>query len=970
MTFAVGSLVAARGREWVVLPESVDDFLVLRPLGGTEEEVAGVFPSLENVKPAQFAPPDPSSLGDFRSCRLLRDAVRLGFRSSAGPFRCFGSIAVEPRPYQLVPLLMALKLDPVRLLIADDVGIGKTIEAGLVASELISRGEADRLAVLCPPALAEQWQRELREKFHLEAELVLPSTVSRLERGCGPGVSLFERHPYVIVSMDFIKSESRRLDFLRACPDLVIVDEAHTCAAPAESRGADRRERPSVYRGGSHQRHALVRGLAEKPGRHLVLVTATPHSGKEEAFRSILGLLDRSFLDLPHDLSGEANRPNRARLAAHLVQRRRGDIRHYLNAETDFPERKDRELSYDLSADYRSLFERVLAYARETVQGEEKGTRRERIRWWSAIALLRSLASSPAAAAATLRKRAETADAERDADVAQLDELGARAALDLTEDEGVEGLDVAPGAAPGEEGSAGDTGRRRLLEFARLAEGLRGEKDAKLHAAAKVLKQLLAEGYNPIVFCRFIPTAGYVAEELRGLLPKGVEIAAVTGELPPEERELRIDALATKAAEGKKVLLVATDCLSEGVNLQHTWSAVFHYDLSWNPTRHEQREGRVDRYLQKSPEVRVVTFFGRDNRIDGIVLDVLLRKHKKIRSDLGISVSVPGEAEDVMKAVFEGLFLRGRADAGVQGVFEEFEEFFKPTQQKLHGEWQAAADREKRSRTLFAQETIKTAEVEAEMKAAQAAVGSGADAARFVREALAAHRAVIRQEADPLVAEFSESPQALRESLNEALRAKGTAQNLLRARFDGRSAKDVVLLTRTHPVVQALGSWVLDTALDPKAGGVARRCGALRTNAVARRTTLLLVRFRFHVVTEKGRDERRELLAEEAALLAFAGAPASADWLDPAAAEALLDAAPTGNLDPGLARDAVHKVVADLAALDPFLTIAARDRAAVLHAAHERVREASRSRVKTREVAPQPPVDVLGVYVFLPEARA
>ncbi len=958
MTFAVGSLVAARGREWVVLPESEDDFLVLRPLGGTEEEVAGVFPSLENVKPAQFAPPDPSSLGDFRSCRLLRDAVRLGFRSSAGPFRCFGSIAVEPRPYQLVPLLMALKLDPVRLLIADDVGIGKTIEAGLVASELIARGEADRLAVLCPPALAEQWQRELREKFHIEAELVLPSTVSRLERGCGPGVSLFERHPYVIVSMDFIKSESRRLDFLRACPDLVIVDEAHTCAAQADGRG------------GSHQRHALVRGLAEKPGRHLVLVTATPHSGKEEAFRSILGLLDRSFLDLPHDLSGEANRPNRARLAAHLVQRRRGDIRHYLNAETDFPDRKDRELSYDLSADYRSLFERVLAYARETVQGEEKGTRRERIRWWSAIALLRSLASSPAAAAATLRKRAETADAERDADVAQLDELGARAALDLTEDEGVEGLDVAPGAAPGEEGSAGDAGRRRLLEFARLADGLKGEKDAKLHAAAKVLKQLLAEGYNPIVFCRFIPTAGYVAEELRSLLPRGVEIAAVTGELPPEEREQRIDALAVKAAEGKKVLLVATDCLSEGVNLQHSFNAVFHYDLSWNPTRHEQREGRVDRYLQKSPEVRVVTFFGRDNRIDGIVLDVLLRKHKKIRSDLGISVSVPGEAEDVMKAVFEGLFLRGRADAGVQGVFEEFEEFFKPTQQKLHGEWQAAADREKRSRTLFAQETIKTAEVEAEMKAAQAAVGSGADAARFVREALAVHRAVIRQEADPLVAEFSEAPLALRESLNEALRAKGTAQNLLRARFDGRSAKDVVLLTRTHPVVQALGSWVLDTALDPKAEGVARRCGAIRTTAVSRRTTLLLLRFRFHVVTEKGKEARRELLAEEAGLLAFEGAPATPTWLDPAEAEALLDAAPTGNLDPGLARDAVHKVVADLAALDPYLTTAAKDRAAVLHAAHERVREAARSRVKTREVAPQPPVDILGVYVFLPEARA
>jgi hypothetical protein len=140
MTFAVGSLVKVRGREWVVLPESADDMLILRPLGGTEDEVAGIYLPLERVESAQFDLPDPSHHGDYRSSRLLRDAVRLGFRSSAGPFRSFARIAVEPRPYQLVPLLMALKLDPVRLLIADDVGIGKTIEAGLIAWELYRSG--------------------------------------------------------------------------------------------------------------------------------------------------------------------------------------------------------------------------------------------------------------------------------------------------------------------------------------------------------------------------------------------------------------------------------------------------------------------------------------------------------------------------------------------------------------------------------------------------------------------------------------------------------------------------------------------------------------------------------------------------------------------------------------------------------------------------------------------------------------
>ena len=183
MSFAVGSLVTARGREWVVLPESDPDLLLLRPLGGSEEEVTGIYMPLEVVKPATFDLPNPDRLGDFRSSRLLRDALRLGFRSSAGPFRSFARIAIEPRPYQLVPLLMALRLDPVRLLIADDVGIGKTVEAALIARELLDRGEVKRLAVLCPPQLAEQWQRELRGKFNIGAELVLPGTATKLERG-------------------------------------------------------------------------------------------------------------------------------------------------------------------------------------------------------------------------------------------------------------------------------------------------------------------------------------------------------------------------------------------------------------------------------------------------------------------------------------------------------------------------------------------------------------------------------------------------------------------------------------------------------------------------------------------------------------------------------------------------------------------------------------------------------------------
>src|SRR5438128_1680290 len=147
MSFQVGSLVRARGREWVVLPQKEDDLLLLRPLGGTDNDACGIYLPLEPaaVYSASFQPPDPEQAGDHAACALLRDAVRLGFRAGAGPFRSLGRIAVEPRPYQLVPLLMALKQSPIRLLIADDVGIGKTIEASLIARELLDRGEISRL---------------------------------------------------------------------------------------------------------------------------------------------------------------------------------------------------------------------------------------------------------------------------------------------------------------------------------------------------------------------------------------------------------------------------------------------------------------------------------------------------------------------------------------------------------------------------------------------------------------------------------------------------------------------------------------------------------------------------------------------------------------------------------------------------------------------------------------------------------
>ncbi|MDY0208390.1 MAG: DEAD/DEAH box helicase, partial [Pseudomonas sp.] len=317
--FAPGNLVHARGREWVVQNESTESWLKLRPLGGTDDDTISLIPELElePVKSATFQWPDANKPGNHSAALLLRDALRLNLRTGAGPFRSFGNIAVEPRAYQLVPLLMALRLNTVRLLIADDVGIGKTIEAGLIVRELMDRGEISKLAVLCPPHLVEQWQSELENRFNLSSVALTSATASRVEREVPYGVSLMDHYPIVVVSLDYIKSERHREHFLSMAPEFVIVDEAHTCASSGP---------------GKQLRFELLQRLAADEERHLLMLTATPHSGNEEAFYNLISLLKPKFLELRNRTS--ASDPLRQELARHFVQRRRQDIIEW-QVETD-----------------------------------------------------------------------------------------------------------------------------------------------------------------------------------------------------------------------------------------------------------------------------------------------------------------------------------------------------------------------------------------------------------------------------------------------------------------------------------------------------------------------------------------------------------------------------------------------------------------------------------------------------------
>jgi len=160
-----GKLVTLRGREWGVLPsDDPDNLLIVKPLGGSDEEVTGIYLPLDiyadRPVDARFAPPTSADLGDISTARLLYDSARLAFRNGAGPFRALAKLSFRPRAYQIVPLIMALRQDTVRLLIADDVGVGKTIEALLIVRELLQRRTIKRFAVVCLPHLCEQWQEE------------------------------------------------------------------------------------------------------------------------------------------------------------------------------------------------------------------------------------------------------------------------------------------------------------------------------------------------------------------------------------------------------------------------------------------------------------------------------------------------------------------------------------------------------------------------------------------------------------------------------------------------------------------------------------------------------------------------------------------------------------------------------------------------------------------------------------------
>jgi superfamily II DNA or RNA helicase len=949
--FKPGSLVEIRDRPWVVLP-SADDILLVKPLGGSEAEITGFFKPLKNPdeQPRSYTLKKPGidDLGDFSSARLLYDAARLSFRNAAGPFRSLARLSFRPRSYQMVPLIMALKQPIVRLLIADDVGIGKTIEALLIAKELYDRGEVSRFAVVCLPHLCEQWQDELKDKFGIEAVIIRSGTVNALDRQIRSHQNIFRAFPFQVISIDYIKTGTKRQVFLDHCPELVIVDEAHTCARPAGSNNTQQ------------LRYHLLHDLSAKNDQHLIMLTATPHSGKQEEFQSLLGLLRAQFERI--NLL-EANSEERKIISKHFVQRRRADLEvGWIDGTTTFPKRNLNELHYTLADTnpYQQVFLNVLEYARELVKDAGIDKRKQRFSYWEALALLRGVMSSPAAGATMLRKKAQKKKLVIDADIDADTEAEASEVLDidLAQD------DELPVGVMNEATNVTDNESNRLLRYAKQLEAIQAtEDDKKVLRTIDQIRTWVNSGLSPIIFCRYIQTAKYVGEIVKdaftGRSFRDVEIEVITSELADDQRKEKIASMT--AHQGRRIL-IATDCLSEGINLQDGFNALLHYDLPWNPNRLEQREGRIDRFNQKMPEVEVCLLYGRSNPVDGVVLEVLLRKTVAIRNSIGISIPFPENSASVMEALTTAILLKPtlKTTTVEQGTLFDMEEVVD-AKTRVQKALDAAEDREKKYRSIFKQNTIKAEEIETDLEEIDQAIGNVAVVERFVVQALR----FMGVQVQPLEKGF----RVFTTNIPERFRSLLGKDNEIDISFLSPTPAGYKYIGRNHPFTEALSRHLVNEALHGE-GNRPARAAVVSTKAVEAKTVLIQFRIR-NVIAEQ--PANKQIVAEELWLWGYTGSVGDGQFLDyKTAQELLLAVKPTGNMETGeqvhwlqeesvwIYEDEYFKQITDPIAIS---------RANHLAQSHGRVRELLKTAVY-KPVEPVLPMDVLGVYILLPVVKA
>ncbi len=929
-----GTLVHYRNRDWMVLPSESEDILKIKPLGGSEEEETAIYlpitiPS-EKITSAYFPQPDPNQIGSFDTARLLYDAFRLSFRNAAGPFRCMGKLSFRPRAYQLIPLVMSLRMSTTRLLVADDVGIGKTVEALIILKEFMERGEVKHFAIICPPHLCEQWQQELMDKLNIRAEIIRSSTAARLDRQLPDDQSVFHHVPYQVVSIDYIKADKRRGIFLNDCPDFIIVDEAHTCTLPA---GATNKSQ--------QQRYAILHDLAAKKERQIVLLTATPHSGKDSEFASLLGLLKPEFKHLNFDT---IRSEDRKKLSRHFVQRKRESIKRWLNESTEFPERDSKELGFSLNNDYLLFYNNLLQFAKGiSTDGKAKNEYTKLLRSWAAIALIKGAMSSPAMAMEMLMRRKEKIDDGENSILEgekletilfeELDQIS-----DVPRQDLIENLDFA---------------RNELKELDNLHKEaqsiLNNKSDQKIDTILKLIKEWVKEGFAPIIFCHYITTAKYVAERLKEVLPNNIHVEAITSELVDEQRKERIDIM----GKSEKRVLVATDCLSEGINLQEHFTAVLHYDLPWNPNRIEQREGRVDRFGQSAPIVKTYVLYGENNEMDMFILEVLIRKVRDIQRSTGVSISIGESSKSIMSEATQRILFNNKKD-GIQ------QELFKDTDEIISNELELARRRGEKIRSIFAHESIDPKTIKDDLEAIDEAIGDIKTVEHFVCSSVQQLGGSCEPDGKlGYILRPQNLPPHISRSFNNEVSVKVS--------FDSPTPKGYTYIGRNHKFTELLCQFLIALAFEPRTeyGRIARAC-EVQTDNVSTKTVLVIFRVR-NVIKEV--SSRKENIAEEMYLWGYRSANGISETLGfKEAKELLLKSRSLGNLTLERQQADINKELEHFVEMrNQFMELADK-RGDELVKAHGHFKELIGGR-RYEKATPVLPPDVMGLYILMPKLK-
>jgi superfamily II DNA or RNA helicase len=679
-----GQLVSVRDRHWIVkgvqpssLPPDVmsrsDTPQHLVELSSVEDDGLGeeltviwqIEPAVRILETANLPVPIADRFDEPGRLSTFLDAVRWGAIASAdseslqSPFR--SGITIEE--YQLDPVVRALSMARVNLLIADDVGLGKTIEAGLIAQELILRHRVRTVLILCPPSLCIKWQAEMRDKFGLEFRIVDSEAIRRLRRDRGVKANIFAHFPRLIISFDWLKME-RPMRILReylpadrnAYPrkiDLLIVDEAHQCAPAGSGKYATDSQRTTLLR--------EVGPYAE----HRLFLSATPHNGYENSYSALLELLDPQRF-------ARGVRPDPSALQHAVIRRMKDDIRDELgpdeNGNARFPKRVIEKIEVEYPAQEAEVHQCLAEYA-ESRRKETNVKRKFGAADLITLLLKKRLFSSPAAFAITLDAHLKTLAEAAQGDAGEIDlrEAYAQVDFDFEDDEDLEEATLEAFRKAAKASSRTTPSQVVLLEKMRTwAQSSKNRPDEKARALITKLKAWChgeALDGKPawtdervIIFTEYRDTQVWLQRLLVAEGLGGERLALLHGSMDPNDREHIKAAFQYDPSLDPVRILLATDTASEGIDLQLHCNRMIHVEIPFNPNRLEQRNGRIDRHGQPKSEVFIYHFVGKDYASGGRSLDADLDflyraalKLEHIRRDLGRAGSVLArEVENAM----------------------------------------------------------------------------------------------------------------------------------------------------------------------------------------------------------------------------------------------------------------------------------------------------------------------------------